>query len=111
VVNATRWGAGTAHQLSIEARPSLLRRVQVPAVGAGELDRLGYGRFVGVRRSPLIAGCRSQPRIDRLALHREDTEHAFVDAVERLAAHESVERLDAEPELADGERALASEAA
>jgi hypothetical protein len=41
--------------------------------------------------------------------HREHAEHAFVDPVERLAPDESVERLYPEPELAYGERALATE--
>ena len=52
-----------------------------------------------------------QPRVDGLALEREHGEHALVHAVERLAAHEALERLDAEAELAGGERALAAEPA
>lgn len=46
---------------------------------------------------------RSEPGVDGLALHREDAEHALVNAVERLATDEPFERLDAEPELAYGE--------
>jgi hypothetical protein len=43
---------------------------------------------------------RSQRSIDRLALEREEGEDAFVDTVERLAAGEPLQRLDAERELA-----------
>ena len=38
----------------------------------------------------------SEPRVDGLGLEREHREDAFVHAVERLAAHEALERLDAE---------------
>jgi hypothetical protein len=54
---------------------------------------------------------RSEARVDGLALHGQHAEHALVHPVERLVSHESLERLDAEPELADRERALAPEAA
>jgi len=37
----------------------------------------------------------SQPRVDRLALHREDSEHTLVNAGERLVLYETVERLEA----------------
>src|SRR4051812_19569771 len=50
-----------------------------------------------------------QPRVDRLALEGEDAEDALVDAAERLAADEPLERLDPERELAMGEPALARE--
>jgi len=36
----------------------------------------------------------SQPRIDRLALQRQDAEHALVHAVERLVLDEAVQRLE-----------------
>ena len=42
-----------------------------------------------------------QPRVDGLALHRQDAEDALVHAVQRLAPDEAFERFDAEPELAD----------
>jgi hypothetical protein len=45
------------------------------------------------------AETRSQPRIDRLALERQDTEDALVNPAERLFADESFERLDPEREL------------
>src|SRR5437868_6372761 len=50
-----------------------------------------------------------QPGVDRLALQREDAEHALVHAVERLPAHETLQGLDAERELPDRERALPSQ--
>src|SRR5215207_4348940 len=53
----------------------------------------------------------SEARVDRLALQGEDREGAFVDAVERLSPGEPLQALDAEPELAHGERALAAEVA
>ena len=53
----------------------------------------------------------SEPRVDRLALEREDAEDALVDAAERLAAHEALERFDAERELAQRERSLRREPA
>lgn len=49
-------------------------------------------------RSIAPAG-RSQPRIDRFALERENTKDALVHAAQRLASHESLERFDAEREL------------
>jgi hypothetical protein len=48
----------------------------------------------------------SQPGIHRFALQREDAEHAFVDAPQRLPTDEAFEGLDAEGELADGQRPL-----
>ena len=42
---------------------------------------------------------------------REDAEDALVHPVQRLARDEALERLDAEGELAEGERALVAEAA
>src|SRR6266542_2999573 len=53
----------------------------------------------------------SEPRIDGLALERQHAEDALMDAAQRLAADEALERLDAEREFANGERALAAEAA
>lgn len=55
--------------------------------------------------------CFSQPRVHRLALEREHTEDALVHAPHRLAPDETLERLDAERELAQCERALAAEPA
>jgi hypothetical protein len=43
---------------------------------------------------PLRAETCSQPRIDRLALERQDTEDALVNSAQRLLADESFERLD-----------------
>ncbi len=45
----------------------------------------------------------SQARVDGLALQRQHAEHALVHPVERLPAHEALERLDPQPELADRE--------
>ncbi len=56
-------------------------------------------------------GLGSEAWVDGLALHREDAEHALVHSVERLVPNESLRRLDAESELTDRKRALASEAA
>ncbi len=53
----------------------------------------------------------SEPWIDGLALERQHAEDALIDAAQRLAADEALERLDAEREFANGERALAAEAA
>src|SRR5579862_7464227 len=58
----------------------------------------------GSRRAAL------QRRIDRFALEGEHAEDAFVDAVERFAAGESLQRLDAERELAKRERPFGSQA-
>lgn len=55
-------------------------------------------------------GPRSQARIDRLALEGQHSEHALVNPPQRLAAHEALERLHAERELAKGEGALAGKA-
>src|ERR1700709_2084704 len=47
-----------------------------------------------------------QPRIDRLALQGQDTEHAFVNAPQGLTAREALQPFDPEGELPQGERAL-----
>src|SRR5437867_3977607 len=52
----------------------------------------------------------SKPRINRLALERQHPEDALVDPIERLLLDEAVERLEAEGELAKGERALGAQA-
>ena len=52
-----------------------------------------------------------QPRIDRIALQRQHTEHGFVDLGQRLAGDEASQRLLAKQEFADGERALLAKAA
>jgi hypothetical protein len=49
----------------------------------------------------------SEPWIDGLAFERQHAEDALMDAAQRLAADEALERLDAEREFANGERALA----
>ena len=49
------------------------------------------------------SGHHSQPWVDRLALQRQHAEDALVHAIERLVAHEPLERLDAERELAQRE--------
>src|SRR5689334_2931678 len=54
---------------------------------------------------------RSQARVHRFALQREDAEDAFVDAAQRFLAREAFEGFDAEREFAQGEGALATEAA
>ena len=53
----------------------------------------------------------SEPRIHRLAFQRQYTEHAFVHAAQRLAPNESLERFDAECELAQRQRPLCGETA
>ena len=65
----------------------------------------------GLRAEPggTLRDCNLQPRVYGLTLHREHAENAFMDAIERLASDEPVERLYPEPELADGECALATE--
>ena len=52
-----------------------------------------------------------QARIDGLGLQGQDAEDALVHAAQRLAAHEALQRLDAQRELARGQRALAAQAA
>src|SRR5262249_41738160 len=52
-----------------------------------------------------------QPRIDRLAFERQDAEDAFVDAPQRLAADEPLERLDPQGEFAERERSLLGQSA
>jgi hypothetical protein len=47
-----------------------------------------------------------QPRVHRLAIECEHGEDALVDAVERFALDESMQGLEPERVLADGERAL-----
>ena len=54
---------------------------------------------------------KSQSRIHRLALQREHAEHTLVDAPQRLVSHEPLQRLDAERELTERERALGVQAA
>ena len=51
----------------------------------------------------------SETRIDRLALERQHSKDALVNAVKRLLAHEALECLDAQRELAKGERPLQPE--
>src|SRR5271155_616172 len=48
----------------------------------------------------------SKPRVHRLTFQGKDAEHALVHAVERFARYKPLERLDAERELALGERSL-----
>ena len=67
------------------------------------------GALPDPKSGPALRRGALQPRVDRFALHREHPEDAFVDPVERLAPDEPVERLYPEPELADGECALAAE--
>src|SRR4051794_31554404 len=50
-----------------------------------------------------------QPRVHGLALEGEDAEDALVDAIERLALDEALQRFHAKGELADGERTLGRE--
>lgn len=45
-----------------------------------------------------------QPRINRLALQRQHPENAFMNAAQRFLADESLQRLDAQRKLTDGER-------
>src|SRR5881628_543288 len=52
-----------------------------------------------------------QPRIHGLAFKGEDPEDALVNAIERLAPRESLERFDAQGELAERQRALGRETA
>lgn len=52
-----------------------------------------------------------QPRVYRLALERQHRERALVNAAKWLLADEALETLDAQSELAEGERALGAEAA
>ena len=56
------------------------------------------------------AALRSEARVDRLALESEDPKTHLVDAVEGLAGDEAFERLHAECELPERERALVTEA-
>jgi hypothetical protein len=53
-----------------------------------------------------MSGTLSEPRVDRLALERKNTEAAFVCATKWLLAHEAFERLDSEHELG-GDRSAA----
>jgi len=50
-----------------------------------------------------------QPRIHRFTLHRKHAEHTLMHTVLRLVSDEPFECLDAECELAQGERALVLE--
>ena len=51
-----------------------------------------------------------ESRIHRLALQREDAEHALVHATEGLAANESLEPFDPERKLPKRERPLGRQA-
>src|SRR5690606_5355288 len=73
-----------------DPRPSLLGRREVE----GCFARLDCGRHPHGEPS-------SEPRVDRLALQRQNAEHALVYAVERLLLHKSVQRLQSESELAE----------
>ena len=53
----------------------------------------------------------SEPRVHGLALQGEDAEDALVDAVEGVPADKALQGLDAEGELAQGERARGGEVA
>ena len=53
----------------------------------------------------------SQPRVGRLALHRQHPEHALMHPVERLLHHKPLQCLDAERELAQRKAALATKTA
>src|ERR671919_3097599 len=50
----------------------------------------------------------SQTRVDGLTLEGQNAEDAFVDAVERLISHQTLQGLHAERELAGSQRAFAS---
>ena len=50
-------------------------------------------------------GGESQPRIDRLALERQNAQHTLVDSAQRLATREALQALDAKGEALTG-RAL-----
>ena len=52
-----------------------------------------------------------QPWVNGLAFQRQDGENHFVDATQRLALDETLQRLMAEEELADCERSLLAETA
>jgi len=52
-----------------------------------------------------------EPGVDRLAFQGQHPEDALVYAVQRLVPDEPLQRLDAEPELADREGALATKTA
>src|SRR3954451_14643288 len=90
-------------------RPDQEQRRQAPhTLSSRSTERLpGGGRSTPTRRRR--GARRSKRGVDGLALHREHAEHTLVDAVKRLTTHEALERLDAEPELTDRERALRSE--
>ena len=64
--------------------------------------RLGRARLT----SGVAASSRSEPGVHRLGLEREDGEHALVDAPQRLAPGDPVERLEPERVLALRHRAL-----
>lgn len=53
----------------------------------------------------------SEPRVDRFALECEHREDALVHPMQRLATDKALEGLNAQAELADGERALLAEPA
>ena len=71
--------------------------------------KLAWGRGRDTRE-PERRDAASKPRINRLALERQHPEDALVDPIERLLLDEAVERLEAEGELAKGERALGAQA-
>jgi hypothetical protein len=66
-------------------------------------------RLQGRADVPALAASRRQRR--RLALEREDTEAAFVDAAAGFFAEEPLDRFDSDCELADCERPLGAERA
>ena len=61
----------------------------------------GHGVFVAIGL---------EPRIDGLALQREDTEHALVHATERFTADESLEPFDTQRKLPKREATLGGQA-
>lgn len=63
----------------------------------GSLEGLAAPRSAGTGQGRL------QPRVDGLALEREDAEDALVDAVEGFLLDEAMQGFDAERELAEGE--------
>jgi hypothetical protein len=53
-------------------------------------------------KAPLVFALRLQPRVHRFALHGKDAEDTFMNAMQRLVAHEPLKPFDAERELTLG---------
>ncbi len=99
----TRFGRRfTPSSLPRDARARLYSGPMVARDRVGRNERARPDRH-GARVPP------SEPRVDRLALLRQDREYTLMDAAQRLARDEPLERRESQPELVMRQPTLATE--